>query len=131
MTILVIGGSFQGKKDYVRDAFGPTDGERDGAIMTDQEYILAERVQNLHLFVKASLAKGREPTELIRFIVSHAAGKILVCDDICSGIIPMDAKEETWRETTGRLLCQLTSIADTVMRVQCGIPQTLKGELPC
>ena len=35
------------------------------------------------------------------------------------------------REAAGRLSCLLAERADTVVRVCCGLPQVLKGELPC
>ena len=35
------------------------------------------------------------------------------------------------REAAGRLACLLARRADAVVRVYCGLPQVLKGELPC
>ena len=41
----------------------------------------------------------------------------------------MDPKERRNRESAGRLSCLLAERADTVIRVFCGLPRALKGEL--
>ena len=38
--------------------------------------------------------------------------------------------ERAARERAGRLCCLLAERADTVVRVFCGIPKVIKGELP-
>lgn len=42
----------------------------------------------------------------------------------------VDAKQRADREAAGRLACLLAQRADTVVRVFCGLPILLKGELP-
>ena len=54
---------------------------------------------------------------------------IVLLDEIGSGIIPMDKSERIWRETAGRAGCILAENAKTVIRLVCGIPTALKGEL--
>ena len=43
--------------------------------------------------------------------------------------MPLDAQERAWREAVGRMSCELASQAETVVRMVCGIPVVLKGEL--
>ena len=45
--------------------------------------------------------------------------------------MPVDPRERAAREAAGRLACLLARRADAVVRVYCGLPQVLKGELPC
>ena len=45
--------------------------------------------------------------------------------------MPTDPEEREAREAAGRLSCLLAERADTVVRVYCGLPQVLKGQLPC
>ena len=64
-------------------------------------------------------------------ILNNATEKSLILiDEIGSGIIPMEKTERIWREKVGRAGCILAEHADTVIRVICGIPLALKGELP-
>lgn len=57
-------------------------------------------------------------------------GVIILCDEIGCGVVPVDKADRLWREATGRLCCALAGRADHVVRIFCGIPTPLKGELP-
>ena len=54
---------------------------------------------------------------------------VAAATEIGGGIVPMDAGERRAREAAGRLACLLAQRAETVIRVCCGLPQALKGEL--
>lgn len=47
------------------------------------------------------------------------------------GVIPVDASERAAREAAGRLNCLLAERASAVVRVFCGIPLVIRGDLPC
>ena len=51
---------------------------------------------------------------------------IIISDEIGNGIVPIDPFEREYREKTGRILIQLASKADEVVRVICGIGQKIK-----
>jgi Adenosyl cobinamide kinase/adenosyl cobinamide phosphate guanylyltransferase len=126
MSTLIVGGIYQGKLAYTEKIYS---GEIvNGEEINRDDFLLASCINNLHLFIKKLLESGNSPEEVAHFIKTNSDAKILICDDICSGIVPIDEKENLWRETTGRLLCDLTTKADTVIRMQCGIPQTIKGK---
>ena len=59
-----------------------------------------------------------------------AAFPAVIATDVGSGVVPLDREERENREKAGRLSCLLSQRADTVVRVFCGLPQVLKGELP-
>ena len=50
-------------------------------------------------------------------------------DQVGCGVVPIDPDERAWRERAGRLSCELALRADTVVRLVCGCPQVIKGEL--
>lgn len=54
----------------------------------------------------------------------------VIATEVGGGVVPLDAAERAARERAGRLNCLLAARADTVVRVFCGIPMVLKGELP-
>ena len=131
--ILIIGGAYQGKLDYAKTLSAYKGAVLDGAMADKKSFIAAACVNHLHLFVKNSLQSGSTAAQINDFVLSNSADKIIICDDICGGIIPIDKFETLWRETTGRLLCELTKRADVVIRMQSALPQVLKGavEYPC
>ncbi|MCR5487955.1 MAG: bifunctional adenosylcobinamide kinase/adenosylcobinamide-phosphate guanylyltransferase [Lachnospiraceae bacterium] len=51
---------------------------------------------------------------------------IVICDEVGSGIIPMDKEEEAFRERVGRRLVMLAKRAGRFERVVCGIGMRLK-----
>lgn len=58
-----------------------------------------------------------------------AAYDLVLATEVGGGVVPMDAAERAAREAAGRLACLLAQRAETVIRVCCGLPQALKGEL--
>jgi len=132
MTVLIIGGAYQGKLEYAK-SLSIFDGTvADGAELGKAEYADGPTcVNRLHLFIRRLLDEGLESGEISRLILENVSDRIIICDDICGGIVPIDKRENHWRETTGRLLCELTEKADIVLRIQCGITRILKGEALC
>ena len=56
--------------------------------------------------------------------------EVVIATEIGGGVVPMDAGERAAREAAGRLNCLLAERATAVIRVFCGIPLLIKGELP-
>lgn len=127
MTILIVGGACQGKREYAQKAFGLNERE---ILPWNEEREAASCIAYLHLRVRACLEKGLTQQEVLEKLLPFCQGKIVLCDDIFCGVVPLDALERQWREVTGRLLCRLAQEADSVIRMQCGLPQAIKGELP-
>ena len=55
---------------------------------------------------------------------------VVIATEVGGGVVPVDQAERAGREAAGRLACLLARRADTVVRVFCGLPIILKGELP-
>ena len=113
--VLILGGAGAGKKEYARSL-----GFRDADFTTDVSdgkpvlYDLETLVRGTDVPLDALLKK-----------------KLILCREVGSGVIPLDPDEREWREAVGRLCCALAKEATAVVRVVCGIPTVLKGELPC
>lgn len=109
---LVIGGSGQGKSEYVKEAMS---GEND-----------LKTFPELHLFIRTCMENGKAPEpEILKFIEKNPDG-IIICDEIGNGIVPLDPFEREYRERCGRILIQLAKEAEEVVRVICGIGQRIK-----
>ena len=80
------------------------------------------------LDVESLAAKTADLEALADELAMH---KIVIASETGGGIVPIDPAERKAREAAGRLSCLLAQRAETVVRVVCGLPQILKGELPC
>lgn len=122
--ILIIGGAYQGKTDYAKQTYHLSDADIftcEGPAITTQ----ARCIRHLERFALACVRAGREPAdELARLDLSE---KILICEDISCGVVPMDAETREWREAVGRMNAYLAARAGTVTRIFCGLPMKLKG----
>ena len=59
-----------------------------------------------------------------------ARHEVVIATEVGGGVVPTDKAEREARERAGRLCCLLAERADAVVRVFCGIPRVIKGELP-
>lgn len=154
MLYLIIGGAEQGKLDLAGQYYMKQTGNRpqvldaaeldcsDSAVNTILKNPL---IDNLHLYIR-KLLKNCDRSTVDRLIdrliielretnkppaeasLSDSDSlRIIILDDIGSGLVPLEAEDRIWRELCGRTYCRLTSIADRVDRVWAGLPQTLKN----
>ena len=110
--ILIIGGAYQGKLNYARNQLNI---HNEGDI-----------VNGYHNTVLSQLQNGIDPLQYARDNVGYMRNKIIISDDIFCGVVPVDPEERKWREELGRVLSYLSSEADEVYRVFCGLGTRLK-----
>ena len=125
--IFIIGGRSQGKTDYVLKNY-PSAEICDGADMSTAELENIACIDNFHLLIKRLLKDGKCTDTLIDTIYAGNPSIIIICDEIGSGIVPLEKEDRIYRETVGRMLCRAVKKADRVERIACGIGQCLKGE---
>lgn len=124
--ILIFGGAHQGKLDYAQQTYGP--GLTVSACRKDEAepdfggVILSA----YHLLILAQLRKGIDPCAYLGAHWADFREKIILCDDISCGVVPIDTEARQWREAVGRCMGMLTRRADAVIRVFCGIGMRLK-----
>lgn len=122
--ILVYGGAYQGKLDYVINTYSV--GEEDICRCREEGLPdFSKRViTDLENFALNCVKSGLEPEkEILKHDLSDC---ILVACDISCGIVPTDQAERAWREANGRMITTLASKADSVIRIFCGLPHVLK-----
>ena len=112
-TVLIIGGAFQ---DKLKVALGYSSLSAD-QVSDRMDKIIVNNFQN---YFKNNM--DEEPHH------QKCRGKIIICDEVGCGIIPLDKSDRVYREALGRFLCDLAAISDTVIRVTAGIGQFIKGE---
>ena len=108
--ILIIGGAFQGKKAYAEKTFSLKEEDfTDGACCTEEELYQAKAVLHFHEFVRRNLKEGRDIGGMAERILQKNPSVILLCNELGSGVVPVEAFDREWREATGRLCCRPVS----------------------
>ena len=117
---LVIGGAYQGKKDFAMEHFSLA--REDIYTCTDGEEPDWNRrcIEHLEKYVLYCVRNGVAPRADFR------SDAVLIGDDIFCGVVSIDPTERVWREETGRYFGRLSQSADSVHRLFCGLPMRLK-----
>jgi adenosylcobinamide kinase / adenosylcobinamide-phosphate guanylyltransferase len=113
--ILVVGGAFSGKREYVK-SLGFEDSDMADAILNEKPVLY-----NLQDLIAVS-------TESEEYLTEKLLSKsVVICNEVGSGIIPLDKEQREDREKTGRMCIILAQKAEKVARIVCGIPTVIKG----
>lgn len=111
--ILIIGGAHQGKTAYARAHY-------------DSERIVLNYQDSIYQF----LQDGRDPLICTMEMIHEKPDAVITLREVGCGIIPIREDEKRWVEKVGICGSLLAQHAQTVIRMFCGIPQAIKGELP-
>ena len=109
---LITGGAYSGKTEFAIKRFNIKSTDIiDGAECSLEQVFACRAIRNFQLLVKRP-------------------DLIIITNEIGSGIIPMEKSDRIWREETGRACCAAAGFSNLVVRMCCGIPTAIKGELP-
>lgn len=114
--VLIFGGAYQGKLTWAVQQYG---------LRADELCDLAHGFlpgKRCYYHLEALTRAAEEPVSPSLF----PADAVLIAREVGSGVVPVDAADRAWRERHGALLRQLAGQARTVVRIFCGLPQTLK-----
>ena len=106
--ILIIGGSFQGKKAYAAQICGG-------------KTVLADFQDR----IRAALEAGENPETFTRQVLADPPA-VITLDEVGCGIVPLEKAERDYREAVGHVGQMLAAAATEVYRVQCGIASRIK-----
>ena len=124
--ILVFGGAYNGKKDFIKEKFNIND--EDIFYCSDGEIDFSKKVIcGLHKFTYNNTLKNKSSLEYIKENINLFKDKIIISDEISSGIVPLKKEDRMWREETGRCLQYLSKESSCVYRVFCGISTIIKS----
>lgn len=131
--ILITGGTSSGKATFARN-LAVQHGWSEDDVTFNVEELLWGQVEGTDQIVPADddaadHADGKALSATPELIERLAAKAIVTCSEVGAGIVPLDARERAWREAVGRMSCELASQADVVVRMVCGIPVVLKGDM--
>ena len=119
--IFIIGGAYQGKLDFAKEAFGITDADVHTCGSEDIDFS-----KRCIYKIEEFTARHPDPVSYFREHREQWKDSVLVMQDIFSGVVPMGAENRAWRQRTGRLAQYLSREATQVSRIFCGLEQRLK-----
>lgn len=113
--ILVIGATASGKRAYV-EGLGYTSAQISEAVLDGKPVL--DKLQDMVM---------QDPENALNLLPQLLQKEVVICDEVGSGVIPVDARERAMREQSGRLCILLAKEAQSVVRLVCGIAQQIKG----
>jgi|SRR5471030_3016144 len=123
--ILIFGGAYNGKLEFVKREYDINN--EDIFFCTDQHLRFDKKVLcGLHIFTRTCVLNKINSVEFLENNISFLKDKIIICDEINSGIVPMEKLDRAWREETGRALQVLTKHSSSVYRIFFGLQEELK-----
>lgn len=127
--ILVIGGAFQGKLEYVKKTFESGTGPvAEGESCTLEDIRGAAVVNHFHLLIKRLVEQGEDPHETARKMLEANPDLIIISNELGYGVVPVTPFDRAYREAAGRVCCELAARAKEVHRVVCGLGQVIKAD---
>lgn len=124
--ILVFGGAYNGKLDFVKTKFNIDDDEIyfcNGYSIEYEKKVIC----GLHIFIKSCVINDMDSLEILNNNLHRLKDKIIICDEICSGIVPIEKIDRIWREQTGKSVKFLSDNSEKVYRIFFGIEEEIKN----
>ena len=105
--VLVVGGRNQGKYAFAKS-------------------LAEDVVKDLHVEILACMERGEDPWTFTERVQSLHTNGVITLAELGCGLVPINVFERDYRETVGRISCELAKNADAVYRVCCGVPMQIK-----
>lgn len=124
--IIVFGGAFQGKTDFAKKEFGLNDSDffdcsKDFEICFDKKAI-----DHIEKFILHLIEEGENVFEYFEANADNFKDKIIICEDVCCGVVPIDKQLRLYRDNVGKQMQIFCRDATDVYRVFCGLGEKVK-----
>ena len=126
--ILIIGGVHAGKTEFAKNYFQLSEKE----ILDSSEnknFKNAKCIRNYHILIKKLCEEKQNPLAFTERLLQENPDCMIIMNEIGCGIVPLEKSERIWREACGTCSCLLAKHAEKVIRIICGIPVVIKGEI--
>lgn len=122
---LIIGGMYQGKLDYALNKYNL--GIKDVYKCKDETIDYSKRIiYKFNLYIYNLIKEGLDPVKEVINNLERFKDKIIISDEISSGVVPLDKMDRLYRDKVGVILNRLASESDSVVRIFCGLEEKLK-----
>lgn len=128
--VMITGGAFQGKRTLAKRLYGLADSDiKNGAECAFEDVFTAAAISEYHELVRRLIKENVNVSEFTERLCRENPHAVIIMNEVGCGIIPLEKSERLYREEVGRAGCVIASHSETVLRVFCGIPEVIKGEL--
>lgn len=125
---MIIGGVFQGKTAYAASLTGISKEQMaDGKTCKLEEIFRTPVIYHFHEYVRRLIQEEKDYLDLPKQLMEKNPDIVIVSNELGYGVVPIDAFDRQYRETTGRICCMLAQESEEVYRVICGLAQKIKG----
>lgn len=126
---LIIGGAFQGKKQYVAEKYQLSKEDMtDGQMASYETIFQTPCLYHFHEWVKARLKEGQDLEGLEEKLIQKNPELILISNELGYGVVPIDKFDREYREATGRICTKIAKKSKSVVRIVCGMECVLKDD---
>lgn len=122
---LIIGGAFQGKKEYAKKQH-PDILWKDAAVLSEEEILHIPGILNFQEYIRKEMKDERDPAQIAEKLLKENPDAIIVSREVGYGVVPVDAFEREYREMVGRICTKLAAGSSRVTRVVCGVGMVIK-----
>jgi len=123
--ILVTGGIYQHKLDFIYEKFELT--EEDVCFAENNIDYNKKVIYKLNNLIRCWNEEKKDINSELAVLIENCKEKIIVMDNVGSGIIPIEKNTCDLREIIGRAGCKLAENSVEVYNVLCGIGMKIKG----
>ena len=124
---LIVGGAYQGKKQFVCEKFHILKEDMlDGRTCSFEEIKKAKALHHLQDYIRRMILEDMDPMAFLKNCSLENSEILFLCNEMGSGLVPVDAFDRRYRELVGRIQCELAKQAKAVYRVYCGIGVQIK-----
>ena len=124
--ILIFGGAYQNKIGFTKDRFGFKQNEIYCCSTESEIEYDYPVIDRLHLFVLGMVERSADPIDYIMKHMDALKEKVIICDDISCGIVPLGKDMRLYRDQVGKIMQLLSREADEVYRIFCGLGDKIK-----
>ena len=124
---IILGGKYQGKLSYANKLYTNFPAIYDLEHEHPDSIKTPALITNIHFGVRRLLTENIQPCEFFVSRLERLRHSVIICEEICGGIVPIDEFLRLWRDETGRLYQLLAREADIVDRIFAGLALRLKG----
>lgn len=124
--VLIIGGAYQGKLDYAMKNYGITSDDVFDCEQKNSIDFSKSTIYSIDKLILQQIKDGIDPVLYVKESLHQFKSKIIICEDISCGVVPIDGLMRKWREYVGYTLATVSRECDEVVRVFCGLGTKLK-----
>ncbi len=131
--VLVFGGAYQGKLVFALEQFGIRRDEVVEASFLEWDTAFhfalpagVRAINHIHGLVRKLVLKGVDPVLAFAELAQQNPELVVLCDEMGSGVVPLDKEENEVREQVGKVLQAAAARSKEVYRVLCGIGMRVK-----